>query len=104
MAKNINSNFYERNMKFLEDKEKFINSHQNTVSKKKKMSKNEKKEIVKNIIERLYNESKSGAINNSNNNIGCIKYIKSLKESFTNIHKIDNDNDNNYYEEYNSVE
>ena len=103
LAKNINSNFYERNTKFLEDKEKFINAHQNNVSKKKKISKNEKKEIVKNIIERLYNDSKSGTLSN-NNNIGCIKYIKSLKESFSNLHKIDNNNSNNYYEEYNSVE
>ena len=65
------------------------------------MSQNEKKEIVKNIIERLYNESKSGTI--SNNSISCNKYIKSVQGSFTNLHKIDNKINNNF-EEYNSVE
>ena len=100
-AKNINSNFYERNSRFLEDKEKFINSHKNIENQKKKMSQNEKKEIVKNIIERLYNESKSGTI--SNNSISCNKYIKSVQGSFTNLHKIDNKINNNF-EEYNSVE
>ena len=85
-AKNICSNFYERNSRFLEDKEKYINLHQNNSNPKKKISKNEKKEIVKNIIDRLYKESKSGCINNS---FGCNKYIKSVQGSTTNLNNIE---------------
>ena len=65
-AKNIYSTFYERNSKFLEDKEKFINLGRNSTysNPKKKISKNEKKKIVKNIVDRLCKDSKFGTINN----------------------------------------
>ena len=85
-AKNICSNFYERNSRFLEDKEKYINLHQNNSNPKKKISKNEKKEIVKNIIDRLYKDSKYGTMNNS---FGCNKYIKSVQGSTTNLNIIE---------------
>ena len=102
-SKNIFSNFYERNSRFLEDKEKFIVLHQSVPNpnSKKKISQNEKKEIVKNIVDRLYNESKSGTL--SNNSIGCNKYIKSVQGSYNNIHKLENKKNNNF-EGYNLVE
>ena len=90
-AKNIFSNFFERNSRFLEDKEKFINSYQSLSNTKKKISNNDKKEIVKNIIDRLYNESKSGTMNNS---FVCNKYIK-------NMNNIENKFNN---QNYNSVD
>ena len=101
-TKNIYSNFYERNSRFLEDKEKFINLHQRPPNQnpKKKISQNEKKEIVKNIVDRLYNESKFGTI--SNNSIGCNKYIKSVQGNYNNIH-IGNKINNNF-PDYDSVE
>ena len=86
-AKYIFSNFYERNSRFLQDKEKYINLHQNFSNPKKNISKNDKKEIVKNIIDRLYNDSKSLTINNS---VGCNKYIKSVQGSHTNLNSIEN--------------
>ena len=95
-AKNICSNFYERNSRFLEDKEKYINLHQNNSNPKKKISKNEKKEIVKNIVDRLYNESKS----RSRNNNECNKYIKSIQESFNNLKNYEHIN----YHNFNSIE
>ena len=60
-GKNINSNFFERNEKFLKDKKKFIElsiKEQNKVFTKKenKYSNEEKKEIVENIIKRLTKE------------------------------------------------
>ena len=57
LSKNINSDFYQRNEKFLEDKQNFIKL---SIKEKDKLYKNynkyskeEKKEIVKNIIKRL---------------------------------------------------
>lgn len=100
-AKNVNSTFYERNSKFLEDKEKFINLHQNKQSPKKNLSPKDKKGIVKNIINRLYNDSMTATINNS---IGCNKYIKNIQESFNNMNHYDNKINNNNYIDYNSLE
>ena len=100
-AKNVNSTFYERNSKFLDDKEKFINLHQNKQSPIRNISPKDKKGIVKNIIDRLYNDSRTGSINNS---IGCNKYIKSIQGSFTNKHNYDNKINNNNYIDYNSLE
>lgn len=71
-AKNIKNNFYERNSKFLLDKEKFINLHQNLYKPKNKMSQNEKRRIVKNIINRLYSGANSG---NGSRNLGCKKKL-----------------------------
>ena len=90
-AKNINSTFYERNSKFLDDKEKFISLNQSKLNLKRNISMNYKKEIVKNIIHRLYNDSRIGTINKS---FGCNKYIKSAQES-TDIDKCDNKINNN---------
>jgi hypothetical protein len=100
-AKNINSNFYERNSKFLDDKKKFINIHQKNYKRKIDISPNDKKEIVKNIIDRLYNDSKTGTINNS---IGCIKYIKSVQGSYSNINNKYQAKINDNYMDYNSVD
>ena len=60
--------------------------HQNNSNPKKKISNNEKKEIVKNIIDRLYKDSKYGTMNNS---FGCNKYIKSVQGSTTNLNIIE---------------
>ena len=95
-SKNIHSNFYKRNSKFIEDKEKFIFLNQNSISPKVKISNKEKKEIVKNIVDRLYNESKS----RSKNNNECNKYIKSIQESFNNLKNYEYIN----YHNYNSIE
>ena len=96
-AKNINSNFYERNSKFLDDKKKFIDMHQKNFKSKNDISPNDKKEIVKNIIDRLYNDSKTG-------NIGCNKYIKSVQGSYSNINNKYEAKINDNYMEYNSFE
>ena len=92
LAKNINSNFYERNIKFLLDKEKYINLHQNLLNPKSKISQNEKKRIIKNIINRLYNESGNGS-----HNIGYNNCIKNFQTDYDNNlgNKINNDNTNN---------
>ena len=90
-AKNIYSNFYERNSRFLEDKEKFININQKFLNPKAKISKNDNKEIVKNIINRLYNDSNYGSMNNY---AGCNKYIKSVQGSVTNLNVLDNKDNN----------
>ena len=92
LAKNINSNFYERNIKFLLDKEKYINLHQNLLNPKRKISQNEKKRIIKNIINRLYNESGNGS-----HNIGYNNCIKNFQTDYDNNlgNKINNDNTNN---------
>ena len=92
LAKNINSNFYERNIKFLLDKEKYINLHQNLLNPKSKISQNEKKKIIKNIINRLYNESGSGS-----HNIGYNNCIKNFQTDYDNNleNKINYDNTNN---------
>ena len=87
--KNIFSNFYERNSKFLEDKEKFINSHKNKKNIGKIISPKEKKQIIQNVIGRLYSDPKSFSLTNS----GCNRYIKSLKD---NLNKNLNINDLNY--------
>ena len=77
-TKNICSDFYERNTKFLDDKTKFINQRRNSISskQKKKKSYDNRKEIVKNIVDRLYNESRS---RKANHLFGCDKYIKNGK-------------------------
>ena len=87
--KNIFSNFYERNSKFLEDKEKFINSHKYIMNKGKVISPKEKRQIVENVIGRLYSDPKSFSISAS----GCNRYIKNLKG---NLNKNLNINDSNY--------
>ena len=87
--KNIFSNFYERNTKFLEDKEKFINSHKYIMNKGKVISPKEKRQIVENVIGRLYSDPKSFSISAS----GCNRYIKNLKG---NLNKNLNINDSNY--------
>ena len=87
--KNVFSNFYERNSKFLEDKEKFINSHKNKKNIGKVISPKEKKQIIQNVIGRLYSDPKSFSLTNS----GCNRYIKSLKD---NLNKNLNINDLNY--------
>ena len=76
-AKNIKNNFYERNSKFLLDKVKFINLHQNLNKPKNKMSQNEKRRIVKNIINRLYNGANSG---NGSHNLGYKKKLMIKKK------------------------
>ena len=56
LGKNIYSDFYERNEKFLKDRQDFIDNSirmQNKSLNKDKFSKEQKKEIVKNIVERL---------------------------------------------------
>ena len=56
LGKNIYSDFYERNEKFLKDRQDFIDNSikmQNRSLNKDKFSKEQKKEIVKNIVERL---------------------------------------------------
>ena len=58
-GKNIYSNFYERNEKFLRDKQNFIEhslKEQNKLYNQDKFSENQKKEIINNIIKRLTNE------------------------------------------------
>ena len=92
LAKNINSNFYERNIKFLLDKEKYINIHQNLLNPKSKISQNEKKRIIKNIINRLYNESGNG-----NHNIGYNNCFKNFQTEYDNNleNKIHNGNTSN---------
>ena len=95
-SKNIHSNFYKRNSKFIEDKEKFIFLNHKSISPKVKISNKEKKEIVKNIVDRLYNESKS----RSRNNNECNKYIKSIQESFNNLKNYEHIN----YHNFNSIE
>ena len=85
-AKNIKNNFYERNSKFLLDKEKFINLHQNLYKPKNKMSQNEKRRIVKNIINRLYSGENSG---NGSHKLGCTKKILMKK-------KISDNNNQNF--------
>ena len=88
-AKNIYSDFYERNSKFIEDKEKFINSQKNKMNTGKIISPKEKKQIVENVIGRLYNDPKSFSHTNS----GCNKYIKNIKRNWN---KNLNINDFNY--------
>ena len=92
LAKNINSNFYERNIKFLLDKEKYINLHQNSINPKSKISQSEKKRIIKNIINRLYNESGNGS-----NTFGYNNYIKNFQTDLDNNldNQINNNNTNN---------
>ena len=87
--KNIFSNFYERNSKILEDKEKFINSHKYIMNKGKVISPKEKRQIVENVIGRLYSDPKSFSISTS----GCNRYIKNLKG---NLNKNLNINDSSY--------
>ena len=75
-VKNIFSNFYERNFKFLEDKEKFITLNKNKISNHEKIiSPKEKRQIVNNVIGRLYSDPKSFNLTN----IGCNRYIKNIK-------------------------
>lgn len=85
-AKNIYSNFYERNSKFLQDKEKFITEKKNKINHDKIFSPKEKKQIVENVIGRLYNDSKSFNLTKS----GCNKYIKNIKGNFNKTLNINN--------------
>ena len=58
-SKNINSDFFERNEKFLKDKQNFIEfslKERDKIFNKEKFSKEQKKEIVTNIIKRLTND------------------------------------------------
>ena len=87
-AKNIFSNFYERNTKFLEDREKFITSEKNKMNIGKVISTKEKKQIVKNVIGRLYSDPKSFSLTNS----GCNRYIKSIKGNWNKKLNINNFN------------
>ena len=76
-ANRIFSNFYERNKNI--KKNKIYEDYKNYKTedrKENKFTENEKKEIVKNIVARLYNESISRNLTNTNKN-DCIKYIKS---------------------------
>ena len=70
--------------------------NQNSISPKAKISNKEKKEIVKNIVDRLYNESKSRSMNNNE----CNKYIKSIQESFNNLKNYESID----YHNFNSIE
>ena len=74
-TKNIYSTFYERNYKFLEDKQKFITLNKNKIKRDKIISPKEKKQIVENVIQRLYSDPKSFTITNN----GCNRYIKNIK-------------------------
>ena len=71
--------------------------HQKNFKSKNDISPNDKKEIVKNIIDRLYNDSKTG-------NMGCNKYIKSVQGSYSNINNKYEAKINDNYMEYNSFE
>ena len=76
-ANRIFSNFYERNKNI--KKNKIYEDYKNYKTEDKKENKfteNEKKEIIKNIVARLYNESISRNLTNTNKN-DCNKYIKS---------------------------
>lgn len=83
-AKNIKNNFYERNSKFLLDKEKFISLNQNLYKPKNKMSQNEKRRIVKSIINRLYSGTNSGK---GSHNLGCKKKLIMKKKICDNNNK-----------------
>ena len=59
-SKHINSDFLERNKKFLKDKQNFIETsikEHNKEFNKDKFSKEQKKEIIKNIVKRLTKEN-----------------------------------------------
>jgi hypothetical protein len=93
-AKNIFSTFYERNYKFLEDREKFITTNKNKINHDRIISPKEKKQIVENVIGRLYSDPKSFTITNN----GCNRYIKNIKESLTKNLSINNFNNFDYHE------
>ena len=78
-AKNIYSTFYERNFKFLEDREKFIALNKNKIKRDRIISPKEKKQIVENVIERLYSDPKSFTITNNK----CNRYLKNTKGTLT---------------------
>ena len=85
----IFSNFYERNKNFKKNKifEKY-DKYNNEEKKTKNYTDEEKKEIVQNIVKRLYNEPIGKNILNSKNE--CNKYIKNnnyVDSSRSNIHK-----------------
>ena len=98
-AKNIFSNFYERNTKFLEDREKFITSEKNKMNIGKVISTKEKKQIVKNVIGRLYSDPKSFSLTNS----GCNRYIKSIKGNWNKKLNINNFNYEDNQFKYNYI-
>ena len=85
-VKNIFSNFYERNFKFLVDKEKFITLNKNKINHQKIISPKEKKQIVENVIGRLYSDPESYNLTN----IGCNRYIKNIKRNITKNININN--------------
>ena len=82
-SRSVNGTFYERNQKFLNDKESFFdeeNKKQQDSAKKnrnrKEYSKEERKKIINNIINRLYNDSVN--IKRTLNNNNKIKSVKSF--------------------------
>ena len=85
--KNMEGNFYERNLQFLKDKENYRNEQIMKQEQAKKdndvckgYTKNERDEIVKNIINRLYNESSIGK-NSHCLKASCNSFNKSGKSS-----------------------
>ena len=68
-SKSVNTSFYERNQKFMEDKKSFIEENKNQMDKSlinKKYTKEERQAIVSNIIKRLYNNRFSQVNGNIN--------------------------------------
>lgn len=82
-SRSVNGTFYERNQKFLNDKESFYdeeNKKQQDSAKKnrnrKEYSKAERKKIINNIINRLYKDSAN--IKKTLNNNNKVKSVKSF--------------------------
>ena len=82
-SRSVNGTFYERNQKFLNDKESFYdeeNKKQQDSAKKnrnkKEYSKEERKKIINNIINRLYKDSVN--IKRTLNNNNKVKSVKSF--------------------------
>lgn len=82
-SRSVNGTFYERNQKFLNDKESFYdeeNKKQQDSAKKnrnkKEYSKAERKKIINNIINRLYKDS--AIIKRTLNNNNKVKSVKSF--------------------------
>jgi len=79
-SRSVNGTFYERNQKFLNDKESFFdeeNKKQQDSAKKnrnrKEYSKEERKKIINNIINRLYNGSVNVKKTLNNNKVKSVK-------------------------------
>lgn len=82
-SRSVNGTFYERNQKFLNDKESFYDEEnkkqQNSAKKnrnRKEYSKAERKKIINNIINRLYKDSAN--IKKTLNNNNKVKSVKSF--------------------------